>query len=53
MKNLVKSQGVPTSALLAKLLEANDANGGSKEVEEVIKGVAATSYAGKYHGTVR
>lgn len=44
---LAKSEGVTTSALLAGLLERNDALGGSKEAEKDIKAVAATSYAGK------
>ncbi|KAJ6621897.1 cytochrome P450 [Mycena sp. CBHHK59/15] len=38
--------GVGSLCLLAELLESNDAQGGSKSQEKVIKEIAATSYAG-------
>lgn len=43
----VKSQGIATSSMLAELLERNDARGGLTGVEDAIKAVSATSYAGR------
>ncbi|KAF8872235.1 cytochrome P450 [Infundibulicybe gibba] len=43
-KNMRDGTGGPS--LLRSLLEANDANGGSVENEDIFKGVSATAYAG-------
>ncbi|KAF8885935.1 cytochrome P450 [Infundibulicybe gibba] len=49
-KNMKDGTGRPS--LLANLLEANDNDGGSKEQEEILKGVSATAYAAGADTTV-
>lgn len=44
----VQASGIAPPSMASELLEQNDAAGGSKEKEEIIKEVTCTAYAGEY-----